>query len=106
MSCCAKSPALGLTLGLTESVCPVCLATIPAERIAEGDTVYLRKTCPEHGTTSTPIWRGLESIASGARRRAPGRVRRSPLRRSRAAAHMIAGSVPTTASKAAAFFSR
>ena len=63
MTCCAKSPALGLTLGLTDSVCPVCLATIPAERIAEGDTVYLRKTCPEHGTTSTPIWRGLEFLS-------------------------------------------
>ncbi len=49
------------SLGATESVCPVCLATIPAERCAEGDTVYLRKTCPEHGVTSTPVWRGLES---------------------------------------------
>ena len=50
-----------LYLGLTGSVCPVCLATISAERCAEGDTVYLKKTCPEHGTTSTPVWRGLES---------------------------------------------
>ena len=57
MTCCERR----LHLGLTESVCPVCLATIPAERCAEGDTVYLKKTCPEHGTTSTPIWRGLES---------------------------------------------
>ena len=61
MTCCARSPTYGVTLGVTESVCPVCLAAIPAERTAEGDTVYLRKTCPEHGTTSTPIWRGLES---------------------------------------------
>ncbi len=57
MTCCARITSLGLT----ESVCPECLATIPAERYAEGDAVYLRKTCPEHGTTSTPVWRGLES---------------------------------------------
>ena len=57
MTCCARR----LSLGVTESVCPECLATIPAERIVEGDAVYLRKTCPEHGTTSTPIWRGLDS---------------------------------------------
>src|SRR5208337_4611925 len=50
MTCCANP-----SLGVTESVCPECLATIPAERIAEGDTVYLRKTCREHGTTKTPI---------------------------------------------------
>ncbi len=57
MTCCDRH----LHLGLTESVCPVCLATIPAERCAEGETVYLKKTCPEHGTTSTPVWRGLDS---------------------------------------------
>ena len=57
MTCCDRR----LHLGLTGSVCPVCLATIPAERCAEGDTVYLKKTCPEHGTTSTPVWRGLDS---------------------------------------------
>ncbi|MGD0641999.1 MAG: radical SAM (seleno)protein TrsS [Roseiarcus sp.] len=50
-----------LHLGLTDSVCPVCLTTIIAERYAAGDTVYLRKTCPAHGTFSTPVWRGLAS---------------------------------------------
>ena len=50
-----------LVLANTESVCPDCLATVPAIRYAEGDTVYLEKTCPQHGTTSTPIWRGLKS---------------------------------------------
>ena len=57
MACCDR----GLSLGLTESVCPTCLATIPAERYAEGDVVYLRKDCPEHGAVATPIWRGLDS---------------------------------------------
>lgn len=45
----------------TESVCPVCLATIPAVRRAIGDAVHLVKTCPTHGTFSVPVWRGLAS---------------------------------------------
>ncbi|WP_319567109.1 radical SAM (seleno)protein TrsS [Cohaesibacter marisflavi] len=50
-----------MVLGTTESVCPDCLKTVSAIRYAEGDTVYLEKSCPEHGTVSTPIWRGLKS---------------------------------------------
>lgn len=50
-----------LSLGHTQSVCPECLATVPAERYAIGNTVYLKKTCPDHGTVVTPVWRGLES---------------------------------------------
>jgi uncharacterized radical SAM superfamily Fe-S cluster-containing enzyme len=57
MACCDRR----LSLGATESVCPTCLATVPAERFAEGDVVYLRKTCAEHGAVVTPIWRGLDS---------------------------------------------
>ncbi|MDC7785225.1 radical SAM protein [Rhodoplanes sp. TEM] len=45
----------------TESVCPVCLATIPAVRRAVGDAVHLVKTCRSHGTFSVPVWRGLAS---------------------------------------------
>ena len=48
-------------LSVTESVCPVCLERIPAERIAEDDAVFLRKTCPQHGLFKTVIWRGLAS---------------------------------------------
>jgi len=57
MACCDRR----LSLGATESVCPTCLATVAAERFAEGDVVYLRKTCPDHGAVVTPIWRGLDS---------------------------------------------
>lgn len=57
MTCCESR----LKLSDTESVCPVCLATVPAERWAIGDTVHLVKTCPEHGRFSTPVWRGLAS---------------------------------------------
>jgi uncharacterized radical SAM superfamily Fe-S cluster-containing enzyme len=48
-------------LSTTESVCPVCLERIPAERIAENDAVFLRKSCPQHGAFKTVIWRGLAS---------------------------------------------
>ena len=57
MTCCKSE----LSLGRTQSVCPQCLAPIAAERYAVGDVVYLKKTCLEHGETSTPVWRGLQS---------------------------------------------
>ena len=45
----------------TESVCPVCLRTLPAQRLAIGDEVWLQKTCPEHGDFRTVLWRGIDS---------------------------------------------
>ena len=42
----------------TESVCPVCLQKITAEKIQRGQDVYLRKECPSHGSFETIIWRG------------------------------------------------
>lgn len=42
----------------TESLCPVCLERLPAQRIVVGQDVHLVKTCPRHGTFETPIWRG------------------------------------------------
>ena len=51
-------------LGVTESVCPFCLRRVAAERIAEGDAVFLQKSCPEHGSSKTVIWRGIASYAS------------------------------------------
>ena len=47
-------------IGTTQSLCPECLKTIPAEKIAENDNVYQVKTCPEHGTFKTIIWRGVD----------------------------------------------
>ena len=55
----------------TESVCPRCLARIPAQRVARGEDVYLRKTCPEHGSFETIVWRGQPSFASWARPKLP-----------------------------------
>ena len=42
----------------TLSVCPVCLKRISAFRTAEGDALYLKKTCPEHGSFKTVVRRG------------------------------------------------
>jgi len=48
-------------LASTESVCPVCLQRVAAQRVAEGDSVYLVKECDQHGRFKTVIWRGLDS---------------------------------------------
>src|SRR6187402_2121267 len=37
-------------LGTTQSLCPECLAVVPAKIITHGKRVYFRKTCPQHGT--------------------------------------------------------
>ena len=36
-------------LGTTQSLCPECLAVVPAKVVARRGRVYFRKTCPEHG---------------------------------------------------------
>ncbi|MCR5814169.1 MAG: radical SAM protein [Desulfovibrio sp.] len=41
----------------TESLCPVCLRRLDASYEQEGEIVYLRKQCPEHGYFSTEVWR-------------------------------------------------
>ncbi len=45
-------------LSTTESVCPVCLSHLDAQRVQIDEDVYLVKTCPEHGDFQTIIWRG------------------------------------------------
>ncbi|HEX9024140.1 MAG TPA: radical SAM protein [Geobacteraceae bacterium] len=42
----------------TLSLCPVCLARIPAERRREGEDIFLVKDCPEHGRFRSVVWRG------------------------------------------------
>jgi len=36
-------------LGMTQSLCPECLAVVPAKILERGGRVYFRKTCPAHG---------------------------------------------------------
>ncbi len=64
---------IGQILSTTESVCPECLARIPAQRVAQGDEVYLRKTCPEHGSFQTILWRGQPAYAEWVRPKLPAR---------------------------------
>ena len=47
-------------IGETNTLCPVCMKTIKAEKIAEDDVVYIVKTCPEHGSWKVKIWNGVE----------------------------------------------
>ncbi len=58
-------------LSTTESVCPDCLSRIPAQRVARGDDVYLRKVCPEHGAFESVIWRGPPSFTEWMRPKIP-----------------------------------
>lgn len=47
-----------MVFGRTQSVCPVCLRVIEAEKVSEPDGINLRKVCPEHGQFETLIWDG------------------------------------------------
>ena len=58
-------------LSRTESVCPECLARIPAVRVRDGGDVYLQKTCPRHGDFRTVIWRGSPDFSSWVRPKTP-----------------------------------
>lgn len=51
-----------MVIGTTQSVCPVCLRRLTAEKRAEQDGIYMDKVCPDHGHFSALIWEGdLES---------------------------------------------
>jgi uncharacterized radical SAM superfamily Fe-S cluster-containing enzyme len=39
----------------TQSLCPMCLATVPARRRTSGKDVFLDKICPQHGHTTVQI---------------------------------------------------
>jgi hypothetical protein len=58
----------------TESLCPVCLERLPAQRTMMGDTVYLVKTCPRHGLFETPVWRGSPAFDQWRREKIPTRA--------------------------------
>ncbi len=62
-------------LGLTESVCPQCLARIPARRVARGSDVYLQKDCPHHGHFEVILWRGEPAFETWVRPKTPSSPR-------------------------------
>ena len=48
-----------MLIGKTMSVCPVCLAKIPAQKaVGEDGNIYMEKRCWEHGSFRTLIWEG------------------------------------------------
>jgi uncharacterized radical SAM superfamily Fe-S cluster-containing enzyme len=55
-------------LAETESVCPVCLQTLAAQRVVEDDNIYLTKYCPQHGHFKTILWRGVDSYRQWGKR--------------------------------------
>lgn len=66
-----EEPERRVSLGVTESVCHVCLRRIPAERVRENGDVFLVKTCPEHGETRSVVWRGAPAYLPWGKNPAP-----------------------------------
>ncbi len=64
-------------LSATASLCPVCLARIPAFRLQQDDKVYLVKDCLEHGNFRTVIWRGGLPFSTWLRPKKPSAPRRN-----------------------------
>lgn len=59
----------------TESLCPVCLAKLPATIRVTGGTAILEKRCPQHGHFETPVWRGEPAYDTWQRPKIPQRPR-------------------------------
>ncbi len=51
---------MGKIINYIESVCPVCLKKVMAQKVQYDDGVYLEKTCDEHGFFKTLIWEGQD----------------------------------------------
>ena len=47
-----------VVLSQTESVCPICLKKITADRVKRGETVFMEKICAEHGFFEVEVWGG------------------------------------------------
>ncbi len=93
-------------LSHTESVCPECLARIPAARVMyDGGDVYLEKDCPDHGHFKTIIWRGLPAFTSWVKPKIPP-TPKIHLPKSSADVRMIAVYAPSISSNLAACCSK
>lgn len=62
---------MGEILGVTESLCPICLERIKAFKVKEDNDVYMVKQCEEHGEFRTIIWRGFPSYERWKRPKTP-----------------------------------
>lgn len=68
------SPTEETILQHTESVCPECLARIPATLVTCADEVWMVKECREHGPFRSVLWRGAPAFADWRRPKAPAQV--------------------------------
>ncbi|MDD4185223.1 MAG: radical SAM protein [Candidatus Methanomethylophilaceae archaeon] len=74
-------------IGETDALCPVCLKTIHADKVEEGDDVFIVKKCPDHGEWKVKIWSGAENykylyefaaVPKTPKKRAVGEIRDCP----------------------------
>ena len=74
-------------IGETNALCPVCLKTIHADKVEEGDDVFIVKKCPDHGEWKVKIWSGAENykylyefaaVPKTPKKRAVGEIRDCP----------------------------
>lgn len=54
-----------------DSICPECLVRIGGRLVSRGDSVFLEKQCPEHGSFETRVWQGTPSFESWFRPKLP-----------------------------------
>ncbi|GAB6039130.1 radical SAM protein [Fundidesulfovibrio butyratiphilus] len=62
-------------LGVTQSLCPVCLRRLSARRVRQGDAVLLERICPEHGAFRPAVWVGGPDMAGWRRPKTPASQR-------------------------------
>ena len=55
----------------TQSLCPVCLARVPAAYVGRGEAVFLKKTCMAHGSFLTLVWQGPPAFQTWRRPKIP-----------------------------------
>lgn len=56
---------------VARSVCPICLASLPARHETTDGVTYLVKECPEHGSFRTVVWRGSPGFEEWSRPKIP-----------------------------------
>ena len=63
---------MGEVIGETESLCPYCLRVLPAVKVAENNNIYMKKTCPEHGSFKVLVWKDADYYKDLRRFEVPG----------------------------------
>lgn len=48
------------SLSSTTSLCPQCLDRVPGAYETDKESVYLTRTCPDHGTVTRKVWKSLD----------------------------------------------